>query len=121
MDRTEEKRKLHIGIVLMLVSSVCTCTGQLLWKMSPEDKPGMLLYYIIGLMLYGIGACIMIIAFKFGEMSILHPMLSFGFVLSLILGTIFLKEIITWKSVAGVALILIGMIFLGKSAKDKEQ
>lgn len=118
MSNKVEKSNIKIGILLMLVSSICTCTGQLLWKLAATSVQALLIYFL-GLMLYGIGAVVMIVAFKFGEMSILHPMLSVGFILSLFLGAIFLDEIISWKSIVGIVLILIGMIFLGKSTEEK--
>lgn len=120
MEKTKENKKLYIGILLMLVSSTCTCVGQLLWKIAPQTSENPLYLYLGGAVLYGIGACSMIIAFKFGEMSILHPMLSFGFILSLFLGAGFLEEPVTWKSIVGVILILAGMIFLGSSAEENE-
>lgn len=103
------------GIFLMVMSSVCTCLGQLSWKMASIYNG--YVYYLIGFILYGLGALLMIIAFKFGELSMLHPMLSFGFILSIILGVIFLEETITINKVVGTGLIIIGMFYLGKSSK----
>ena len=60
------KRSLIYGIILMLLSSICTCSGQLMWKMaSVEDNK--IVYYMFGFALYGIGAIVMIIAFNFGD------------------------------------------------------
>ena len=115
----ETNRKLYIGIILMIVSSFCTCFGQMLWKIAVNSNLVLLLYFI-GLFLYGIGACLMVIAFGYGQMSILHPMLSAGYVLSLFIGYFFLDEKITLKAIVGVTLIIIGMIFLGVSAKDNQ-
>lgn len=100
----------------MLLSAFCTSTGQLMWKLASSGSSA-LLFYITGILLYGLGALLMMVAFKFGEMSVLHPMLSAGFIIALIYGSIFLSEKIRWQSTAGTALIFIGMIFLGKSAK----
>lgn len=111
--------KLKIGIVLMLLSAFFTSTGQLMWKLAPSNN-SVILLYIIGILLYGIGALLMIVAFKFGEMSVLHPMLSAGFIIALIYGSIFLSEKIRWQSIVGTALIFIGMFFLGKSAKGDD-
>lgn len=118
MRKGKESNNLYIGIFLMLASSACTCVGQLLWKIAPMSSGNPLYPYVGGVILYGAGACGMMIAFKFGEVSILHPMLSFGFVLSLVLGAAVLHEPVTWKSIAGVILILGGMIFLGSSSGE---
>lgn len=116
MQKLKDKPDIRRGILLMVISSVCTCTGQFLWKTAATSTQ-MIILYILGLVLYGLGAVMMITAFKFGEMSVLHPMLSVGFILSLFLGAVFLDEPITWKSLLGIILILIGMIFLGKTAE----
>lgn len=104
-----------IGIFLMIMSSVCTCLGQLFWKLASVCDN--YVYYLIGFILYGLGAFLMIIAFKFGELSVLHPMLSFGFILSIILGVIFLEEAISINKVIGIGLIVIGMFYLGQSSR----
>ena len=62
------------GILLMLVSSICVYTGQLFWKLSSKE----LLFLLLGFVLYGIGAIVMLIAYKYGSLSVLQPMLSFN-------------------------------------------
>lgn len=112
------KKNLKIGIMLMIFSSVCTCCGQLMWKLAAIDNQ-IFVYYLIGFMLYGLGALLMIISFKYGEMSILHPILSMGFILSIFLGASFVGEQITIHSLLGICLIIIGIIFLGISSNEE--
>ncbi len=84
----------------MLVSSVCACIGQLFWKLSAEQG---ILFLLCGFGFYGIGALVMLIAYRFGKLSILQPMLlSYGI----------LKERLTGKKIAGTCLILIGALFV---------
>ena len=118
MEETHNS-KLSLGIAFMIISSICTCSGQLFWKLAASSNYS-LLYYAFGFTLYGCGALLMITAFKFGELSVLHPMLSIGYILSLFLGSIFLKEIITLKSIIGVSCIFIGMIFLSMRTKGEK-
>lgn len=47
----------------MLVSSICVCMGQLLWKLSAEQG---IVIMLVGFCFYGVGALIMIIAYRFG-------------------------------------------------------
>ncbi len=75
------------GIIIILFSSVCACFGQLFWKLSIK---GILLYLFIGFLLYGIGAFLMLIAYKFGNLSVLQPILSLNYVISLVLAAIIL-------------------------------
>ena len=105
--------KLYKGIALMLLSAALACTGQLFWKLAARSDS--LLLVITGLALYGFGALLMILALRYGELSVLHPMMSAGYVLSLALGAAVLDEHISVMRMAGVAVIIIGLIFLSSS------
>lgn len=108
------------GIILMLLSSFLTCTGQLVWKLAANEQNNSYIpLLLVGFCMYGIGALIMIVAFRFGDISILHPMLSFGFIVSLFYGAIILKEEIRLNNILGVIIIVVGMICLGKSHKEE--
>lgn len=94
----------------MIISSVCACVGQLFWKLSTENG---IILLIIGFMIYGIGALIMLVSYKFGSLSVLQPMLSLNYVLSIFLAAIVLKEPITVVRVIGVTIIIAGAILIG--------
>lgn len=89
IDSFQKNKK---GILLMLVSSVCVCIGQLLWKLSAEEG---ILVLLAGFAFYGVGAMVMILAYRFGKLSVLQPMLSLNYVLSILLAALVLKEEIT--------------------------
>ena len=97
------------GIILMLLSSICVCIGQLLWKLSSS---GNIILLISGFFFYGIGALIMIVAYRFGELSVLQPMLSLNYILSIFLAVTILKEEITILKLAGVFIIIAGVIII---------
>ena len=71
-----------------------------------------------GFIFYGMGALFMLIAYKFGKVSVLQPMLSVNYVLSLILGAAILKETVTTSKIAGIFLIIIGVICIGGGDRD---
>jgi uncharacterized membrane protein len=98
------------GIVLMIFASAFTATGQLLWKISEGQLSWAL---ITGLVLYGLGAITMIYAFKFGNLSMLHPLLSLSYVFAIFLGQFFLNESLSFVNYMGVLLILLGSVLLG--------
>ena len=108
MIRSFQKNKK--GICLILCSAVLVCLGQLLWKLSATEG---LLYLFIGFMLYGVGAVVMILAYRYGELSVLQPMLSMNYVLSIILGAIVLHEAITITKILGIFAIMVGVILIG--------
>lgn len=97
------------GILLMLISSLCVCIGQLLWKLSSN---GSVLFLLIGFGFYGVGALIMIIAYRYGKLSVLQPMLSLNYILSIFLAALVLKEKITILKCIGVLVIIIGVIMI---------
>lgn len=97
----------------MILSAALACTGQLLWKLAARSDSMVLV--VVGLALYGFGALLMILALRYGELSILHPMMSAGYVLSLVLGVAVLGEHISVFRIVGVAIIILGLIFLSSS------
>ena len=88
----ESFQKNKKGILLMIISSMCVCVGQLFWKLSAQQG---IIMMLVGFCFYGIGALVMIIAYKFGKLSVLQPILSLNYVLSIILAATVLKEEIT--------------------------
>ena len=104
------QNSLYKGILVMLASSLLTCTGQLCWKMSTGQNT--LLFLLAGFSLYGCGALLMIIALRYGDLSKLHPLLSAGYILSVVLGVAVLNEPITVSKVVGVAIIIAGLILI---------
>ena len=98
------------GIYLVLCSAVLVCIGQLLWKLSATEG---LLYLVIGFAFYGIGAVLMVIAYRYGELSVLQPMLSMNYVLSVVLGVLILQETLTVTKAIGICVISFGVILIG--------
>ena len=105
----ESLKKNKKGILLMLVSSICVCIGQLLWKMSTEHG---LLLMLAGFAFYGIGALVMLVAYRYGSLSVLQPMLSLNYVLSIVLAAMVLKEEITILKCIGVFIIIAGVVLI---------
>ena len=103
------------GILLMGLSSLCVCLGQLFWKISTIENIG---YLFGGFFLYGLGALIMLLAYRFGKLSILQPMLSLSYVLSIVLARIVLQEQITVVKCIGVILIILGVVLIAGGDED---
>ena len=96
-------------ILLMLISSLCVCIGQLLWKLSADNG---IIVMLAGFLFYGAGALVMLIAYRFGKLSVLQPMLSLNYVLSIILAAVVLKESITILKCIGVIVIIAGVVLI---------
>ncbi len=104
------------GIILMIFSSVCVAVGQLFWKLSFGE--GFLLL-IPGFILYGIGAILMIIAYRFGSLSTLQPILSLSYVYAILMGNYVLEENIGVYKILGIIAISIGVFFLCAGERKK--
>lgn len=94
----------------MIVSSICACVGQLLWKLSSEQG---VFWMLLGFVFYGIGALVMLVAYRFGSLSVLQPMLSLNYVLSIVLAAVVLREAITLWRVIGILIIILGVVLIG--------
>lgn len=97
------------GILLMCFSSMCVCIGQLLWKLSTQ---GNLFFLLAGFVLYGIGALVMLVAYRFGSLSVLQPVLSLNYVFSIIFSTTVLNETVTLAKCIGVLIIIVGVLLI---------
>ena len=111
----ESIKKNKKGIMLMMLSSICACIGQLLWKLSTTQGISLML---VGFVFYGAGALIMLIAYRFGKLSVLQPVLSLNYALSIVLGFMFLNEPITILKVIGVLTIMGGVVFIAGGDKE---
>ncbi len=105
----ESFQKNKKGIFLMIISSICACVGQLFWKMSAEQG---IYIMILGFCFYGIGAIVMLIAYRYGKLSVLQPMLSLNYILSLMLGIAVLQEPVTILKCVGILIIILGVILI---------
>lgn len=68
-----------------------------------------------GLFLYAVGSVFWIFALSKTNLSYAYPMLSLGYILVLILSGVILKENISLTKIAGVFVIVLGIILVSKS------
>jgi drug/metabolite transporter (DMT)-like permease len=103
-------KKNYVGIIFILVSSFTLAAGQLFWKISAGEN----LYFLaLGFALYGSGAILMIIAYKHGSLSVLHPMMSASYIFAFIIGYLFLNENIGLGKTVGLVFIILGCFLIG--------
>lgn len=109
-------KKLRLGILLMLFSSICACLGQLLWKFFAQNES--IGFLVFGFVLYGVGALLMIIAYRFGPLSVLQPVLSFNYILTILLAFFVLNEKITIFKCIGVLFVVLGIVLIATGESD---
>lgn len=107
MKASFEKNKK--GILLMVCASLCVCVGQLFWKLAATRG---LLFLLVGFGLYGLGALITLVAYRYGSLSVLQPVLSLNYVLTVVLATLVLDEQISRLRTIGILYVMAGVLLI---------
>ena len=113
------------AMLLILATTLLTSSAQILYKLGiPALKFDVISiltnYYLIGgLVLYGIGAILMIISFRGGEVSVLYPIIATSYIWVSILSIYFLGEKMNAFRWIGVFIIIAGIVSIGYGSKDK--
>ena len=71
----------------------------------------------VGLGLYLLSTVFFLLGLAKGELSVLYPMVSVGYIWTLLWSKLFFGEPITRSKIAGLALILVGVALLGSGAR----
>lgn len=92
-------------IFLVLLCACLGATGQLMFKLG--SKPFDIIKVGIGLILYGLATVLFIYALRYGELSVLYPVIAISYILVLILSVIFLHEKLNLAKIVGSAGIIV--------------
>ena len=68
---------------------------------------------IAGVLLFCLSSVFFVFGLKHGELSVLYPIVSLGYIWTLLWSRLFFGEQLTRSKIAGLALILIGVLFVG--------
>ena len=110
------------AILLVLLCTFLTAAGQIFLKIGSRTLALNIIKLlsnsalIIGIILYILGAIILVIALKHGELSVLYPIIATSFVWVGFLSIMFLNEIMNAWKWAGVVTIIIGISLIGRGA-----
>ncbi len=110
----------------MIFASLCACIGQLLWKLASErgevfsfdlsETSGIQIrglgYIIAGFCIYALGAAVMVLAYRYGKLSVLQPVLALSYVLSIFLAGAVLHESVTLIKCIGTLVIIAGVVLV---------
>jgi drug/metabolite transporter (DMT)-like permease len=101
-----------IGSVIGSFGSVFLKAGASRLRMSIKH---LLLNYrlALGVFLYLVSTAFYFLGIRHGELSVLYPMVSLGYIWTLLWSKLFFGEAITRNKYAGLALILVGIFFIG--------
>jgi drug/metabolite transporter (DMT)-like permease len=117
----EEKRR---SVYLIVLFTFLASTAQVMWKYATialGDHPTIPMIItnvplIGGLAIYGMGAILMIVALKHGELSVLYPLISLSYVWVAILSVLLFNESMNPMKIAGIVVIMAGVGVLGRGA-----
>ena len=109
------------AIGLVVLTTVLTSAGQVLYKFGTNRLPELpvVLDYILnafiisGLLVYGIGAVMLIIALKHGELSVLYPIIATSYIWVSLLSVYFFQEGMNPYKWLGVGAVVIGVSLIG--------
>ena len=109
------------AIGLVFLSSTIGSFGALFLKMGADRAAftvaDILLnrMLMLGILFYLVSSLVFIFALTRGELSVLFPIVSFGYVLIALHSKVFLKERIGPYKLAGIGLIILGIVIIGTS------
>ncbi len=107
------------SILLVIICTFLTSTGQLFYKLAFLHNNNSLILVLfspllyLGLLSYFIGALLLIIALRKGELSTLYPFIALGFVWVSLFSVFLLHENFNLLRGLGVLSIMIGLVFIG--------
>ena len=108
------------AIILMFITTGLTSVAQIFYKKGTIGASYNLFFIGIGLTLYAIGAVIMIIALKGGEVSVLYPIIATSYIWVSILSIYFYQEPMNFLRWLGVITIIAGITFISFGSKKTE-
>ena len=111
------------AIALMVITTLFTSVAQVFYKTGADKLSFDILAIItnvpiiIGLMLYVIGAVLMIIALRGGELSVLYPIIATSYIWVGILSFFIFNEALNLLRWSGISAIFFGVVFIGLGSK----
>ncbi|MBW2968358.1 EamA family transporter [Candidatus Woesearchaeota archaeon] len=115
------------AIGLVAFCTLLTAGGQLLFKMGMNRFEltlfGLITNWplILGFLFYGLGAVLLVIALKYGELSVLYPVVSLSYIWVAILSSMSLGETIGWVRIGGIACVILGVSAIGKGSNHTKK
>ncbi|MBI4983183.1 hypothetical protein HZC32_00875 [Candidatus Woesearchaeota archaeon] len=116
------------AIWLAIICTLFTSIGQVLWKLglvridAHQWLTWFNLPFVSGFAAYGIGAALMLLAFKHGELSLVYPFIAASYVwVSLLSLYLFPSDFMNWWKWSGVIIIIISVSLLGYGSSRKSE
>ena len=105
----------------MVICTLFTSVAQILYKFGAERLPLIFTNYHLlgGLFLYAVGAVIFVTALKFGEVTVLYPIIATSYIWVALLSRSIFSEALGGFKLAGIVFIFIGITVIAVGSKKK--
>jgi multidrug transporter EmrE-like cation transporter len=106
------------SILLILTSSLIGSFGAVFLKLGAEHMKGSFRSFVrnywlaIGVCLYLLSSVFFVMGVAQGELTILYPMVSLGYIWTIIWARLFFKEPFTMSKIAGLVMIICGVALI---------
>lgn len=100
------------GIIFVILSTLFTSSGQLLWKWGVGSQTVFNLPLILGTLIYGLAALLLILALRYGEITLIYPFIASSYVWVSLASSILFNDSISGLKMAGIALIIVGVVMV---------
>jgi uncharacterized membrane protein len=113
------KKTPFFAILMIIFCTLLTSSGQYLIKIGTETLSLSLLSIvtniplIFGFFLYGLGGIVLVIALKYGELSVLYPFIALSFIWVAFISINFLNEFMSLFNWFGMVAIIGGVSLIG--------
>ncbi|MBN1645149.1 hypothetical protein JW851_03880 [Candidatus Woesearchaeota archaeon] len=109
------------AIALVLLCTLLTTTAQIFLKLGANKLPVIFLNWqlFLGIFLYGMGAFVLIIAFKGGEVTVIYPIFASSYIWVSLLSAHFFSELLSTLKIAGIFIVIFGITFIAIGSKRK--
>lgn len=113
-----EKKNNKLAIILVITCTIFTSVGQILMKSGTERTGSIFeiitnIPLILGFVSYGIGAVLLIISLKYGELSLVYPFIALSFIWVSIASIYLFNEHVSLINWAGLIAIILGVSMIG--------
>jgi len=107
------------AIGLVVLCTAFTSFAQIFYKYGANRLPEIItnVPLIAGLFLYGIGAVLLIVSFKGGDVSVLYPIIATSYIWVSLLSNYYFQEQLNMYKWIGIAWIIAGIIMISWSSK----
>jgi len=107
-----------MAIILVIICTIFTSVGQILMKLGTAKTGSILeiitnIPLILGFVAYGIGAVLLIISLKYGELSLVYPFIALSFIWVSIASIYLFNEHVSIINWLGLTAILLGVSMIG--------